>query len=190
VLPGVVTAELVLARTEDTALTLSGFRAYPTGVAFRLDVLLRHDDAELQLGDVLFHRGPALREGQLRAEILRFGVLLADGGRATNLGGPVGMDEPEPPVLTQGGGGGGGRRWHAEQWLWPLPPPGPLVFVCEWPVRGIAETRVEVDAGPIREAAERAETLWPPEPGEGDGGERHAGAVWVVETGGSTTPSG
>jgi hypothetical protein len=33
--------------------------------------------------------------------------------------------------------------------------------VCEWPARGIAESRVEIDAGSILEAAGRAVTLWP-----------------------------
>ena len=29
--------------------------------------------------------------------------------------------------------------------MWPLPPIGPLFFVCEWPAAGIPLTRVEVD---------------------------------------------
>jgi hypothetical protein len=33
------------------------------------------------------------------------------------------------------------------------PPAGPLAFVCEWPLRGIVETRAEIDAAPILEAA-------------------------------------
>jgi hypothetical protein len=45
-------------------------------------------------------------------------------------------------------------------WVTPLPPPGRLEFVCEWPAAGIALTRVEVDADPIREAATRVTTLW------------------------------
>ena len=28
-------------------------------------------------------------------------------------------------------------RW----WVWPLPPDGPLEFICQWPVYGIGETR-------------------------------------------------
>jgi hypothetical protein len=45
--------------------------------------------------------------------------------------------------------------------VWPLPPAGPLAFVCEWPGRGIAESRMEPDARLILEAAGRAVTLWP-----------------------------
>jgi len=46
-------------------------------------------------------------------------------------------------------------------WLWPLPPPGPLAFVCEWPKKGIGERRVDIDASVVLDAAARAEPLWP-----------------------------
>jgi hypothetical protein len=49
-------------------------------------------------------------------------------------------------------------------WVWGLPPPGPLAFVCEWPARGIPETRVEIDAGLVLEAAGRAVAIWPDQP--------------------------
>lgn len=58
-------------------------------------------------------------------------------------------------------GGGGGGAWDGEYWLWPLPPPGPLAFVCEWPARGIPQTRSEVDASLVCDAAEQAEIIWP-----------------------------
>jgi hypothetical protein len=34
-------------------------------------------------------------------------------------------------------------------------------FVCEWPVHHIGESRAEVDAGPILDAAARSIVLWP-----------------------------
>jgi hypothetical protein len=46
-------------------------------------------------------------------------------------------------------------------WVYGLPPPGPLAFVVEWPARGIAETRAEIDAGLVLEAASRAVPAWP-----------------------------
>jgi hypothetical protein len=52
--------------------------------------------------------------------------------------------------------------------VWPLPPAGTLAFVCEWPLRGIVETRAEIDAAPILEAAGRAEVLWPEDRGGND----------------------
>jgi hypothetical protein len=51
--------------------------------------------------------------------------------------------------------------WEVDVWVWGLPPPGPLAFVCEWPARGIPETRVEIDAGLVLEAAARAVAIWP-----------------------------
>ena len=42
---------------------------------------------------------------------------------------------------------------------WPLA--GPLEFVCEWPTFGIAETRADIDAQLILDAAQRSIRLWP-----------------------------
>ena len=98
----------------------------------------------------------------LTDELLRFGVQFADGRKATNLD-PRAHDpdqEPDRPVLNYHGGGGG-LAWDMGHWVWPLPPPGPFTFVCEWPARGIAESGAEIDAGSILEAAGRAVILWP-----------------------------
>jgi hypothetical protein len=46
----------------------------------------------------------------------------------------------------------------------PLPPPGPLAFVCVWPERGIPPSRLEVDGAVIRNAADTAVTLWDNDP--------------------------
>jgi hypothetical protein len=62
--------------------------------------------------------------------------------------------------MHPGGGGGGGASWHQTNWVWPLPPPGPLAFVCEWPAAGIALTRTEIDAQLVLEAAERAQVIF------------------------------
>jgi hypothetical protein len=43
--------------------------------------------------------------------------------------------------------------------VWPLPPPGPLVFACEWPAAGMALTRHEIDAQPILDAAGRTQVI-------------------------------
>jgi hypothetical protein len=46
-------------------------------------------------------------------------------------------------------------------WVWPLPPPGPLVFACEWAAFGIPEARASTDAQPILDAAQHSVRLWP-----------------------------
>jgi hypothetical protein len=68
-------------------------------------------------------------------------------------------EPPQAPLLLQRGGGGGGGRWSHDVWVWPLPPSGPLAFVCEWPALGIALTRIDFDAERLREAAGRARLL-------------------------------
>jgi hypothetical protein len=163
VLPGIAPLELILARTDQTVVAIASIQAYPTGFDFTLSLRLRtvsvREDQQLPH---LF--GPIVEADPLPDEFLRFGVQFADGRKATNLDRPPYDPQgqaPDPPVLNQHGGGGGGSAWDIEHWVWPLPPAGPLAFVCEWPGRGIAESRVEIDAGLILEAAGRAVTLWP-----------------------------
>jgi hypothetical protein len=167
VLPGVVPAELIVARTDQTVVAITGLRAYPTGIGFTLSLRLRHiSPRERWRFATLF--GYGLPEGEpLPDELLRFGVQFADGGKATNLDPPHPRDDGEPdgPVLVeQGASGYGTSAWDTEEWVWPLPPPGPLAFVCEWPGRGIGLSRAEIAAEEIRRAAGRAVTLWPDEP--------------------------
>ena len=111
--------------------------------------------------------------GELPPELLRVGIELADGPKATTLDPHpfmLGPDAtPEDPLLTQNGGHGGGSVWRLEFWLRLQPPPGPLVFACEWPSEGVELTRIKVDASAAIEAASRAEVLWPEE-GGGPGG--------------------
>jgi hypothetical protein len=50
--------------------------------------------------------------------------------------------------------------WNGEYWLWPLPPPGPLIVGCRWPDRGIPETLVQIDPEPLLAAAEKSRSVW------------------------------
>jgi hypothetical protein len=103
--------------------------------------------------------------GELADYYLRFGVGFADGRKATNLerhrdfenGSP-----PDPPALRL-------IRWEGydllsqevDMWVWGLPPPGPLAFVCSWPAGHIPASGVEIDAGLVLDAADRAASIWP-----------------------------
>jgi hypothetical protein len=163
VLPGIAPVELVIARTRDTVVAVGGIRAYPEGFEFTLGLRLRTVSAREEQFPYLID-GAAYEGDALPDALLRFGVQFADGRKATNLDrsdydpeGPT----PDRPVLIQQGGGGGGTAWDMEHWVWPLPPPGPFAFVCAWPSRGVVESRAEIDAGVILEAAGRAVTLWP-----------------------------
>jgi hypothetical protein len=163
VLPGIAPVQLIIARTDQTVVAVAGIQAYPAGFSFTLHLRLRNLSAreERQLPYLLDRAD--LEDDPLADDVLRFGVQFADGGKATNLDRPSYDPEHEPdrPVLREHGGGGGGAWWDMDLWVWPLPPAGPFAFVCAWPGRGIAESRVETDAGMILEAAGRAVTLWP-----------------------------
>jgi hypothetical protein len=159
---------LVLARTDEIAVAVTDLVAYPTGCEFKVVVRSRRRMHEIDNDPLgLFGGGFAhwRRSDSLPDDLLRFGVHLSDGTKATSLDergwGPDPDDAPEPPVLTQSGGaGGGGGDFSYGFWLWPLPPPGPLAFVCEWPDRGVPIERTEIDAGVILAAATRVERLW------------------------------
>jgi hypothetical protein len=148
--------QLLLARTDEVAVTVQGGAAYSNGFEFRLVVRKRKFDPEFIDP---FGFGPRRSAGE---ELLRFGVQLADGRKATlHSRRPPDDADAAQPRLMQRGSSGGGRTWDMGLWLWPLPPRGPLAFVCEWPSEGIPLTRAEIDANDIVEAAARVETLWP-----------------------------
>ena len=99
----------------------------------------------------------------------RLGVEFADGRRAGSRGFPMGhllevaKDDaglPSEPILAPRGGGGDGSSWHLGLWLYPLPPPGPLQVYATWPVAGVDETMLELDAEDIHAAAARSVVLW------------------------------
>jgi hypothetical protein len=144
----------------------------------RPDVVVSHDAGLLGGADpVEQHR--RWRGGQEPGDVLRLGVMYADGRRtATTAGHPFLDDDADAGrlVLLQDGGGGDARRWDGDFWVHPLPPEGPVTFVVSWPKRGVAENRGELDSAAIRAAAQRAVTLWPEEP-ESDAGS----ASWRTE---------
>ncbi len=151
VIPATVPLEVVLARTDDVLVWLGGVVAYDEGFAFDVrTVTRRRRDAPRDPFDMHgFRRDP---------QALRFGVQFADGRKAADemfARGPGGL------VLTSMGGGGGGANWQQGYWVHPLPPPGPLTFVCAWPAFGIDEARTEVDAELVLEASRRAFVVWP-----------------------------
>ena len=165
VIPGSVAAEVVLIRTGQVAVAVGSVRAYPNGFEFTLQTRLRHEDEDGPLvGDPLERHGRW--RGQVPGDVLRLGVLYADGRRAATTGGrwPGEDSDPERLVLVQGGGGGSARRWDGDFWVHPLPPEGPGPFVASWLRPGVSEASAELDGAAIREAAARAVILWPEEP--------------------------
>src|SRR5579884_2314559 len=144
--PGVVPLELALARTDRFAVFVTSLNAYPEGFEFDLVAVAAPSEGDEELLDPMLFGPPRhrLRPGVegIPDDVLRIGVQFSDGRKATNTGGfphfpPDFENPPDAPVMRGGGGGGGDRRWHQSEWVWPLPPPGPLAFVCQWPAAGI-----------------------------------------------------
>jgi hypothetical protein len=155
VLPGIVPVELLLARTDTHAVLAVDLLAYPTGLDFAL-VTRRHPGQPRER-----HRRGQLRgDGLFGDRGLRFEIWFADGQVMSNhpryRPGNLEGEAPDQPVLYEVVGSGEQDGWRLQQWLWGLPPPGPLVFVCEWPACQIPESRVEIDAALVLEAASRA----------------------------------
>ncbi len=170
VLPGVIALELLLGRSDRGAVAITRLAGYPAGFQFDL-VAMTAPGFEEDLDPMLFgpygHHRRRGGSGGWPDDMLRLGVQFADGGRATNVGGHHhGFGEPPiGPVMHGGGGGGGGGDWHQSMWVWPLPPPGRLSFVCEWPAVGIEQSRTEIDAQLVLDAAARAQPIFPGPPG-------------------------
>jgi len=164
VLPGSAGIELLLAHNDEAAVAISELRAYPAGFSFMVSVVLRQDDGSDVLGDLTRRMHSRHGSGELPAEFLRLGIEFADGAVASNIGGRIPVSDqatPEAPLLMPDSGGGGDRRYDMNYWVWPLPPDGPVTFVCAWPVVGIGESSATVDAAVIHAAAARAVMLWP-----------------------------
>jgi hypothetical protein len=146
------------------AIYLASVSAYPTG--FRFDVFVVGTGGG-ELDPFNFeHRMLAERTGEIPPGQLRLGFLFADGSKATNTGKYFGWyDEsgapPDAPLMRGMGGSGDDRNWQSSFWTWPLPPPGRLEFVCEWPEAGIPLTNSELDSGAIIEAASRSQQVFP-----------------------------
>lgn len=167
VLPGVVPVELVIGRSQQAAVMLTGMWAFPAGVAMTLHVRTRvFLGRRFDLHEEVFD-GP-YRHDQDEAwwrDRFKWGFEFSDGRRVTSVDPwPASFDPqdvPDRPVLAGGGGGGGDRSVRRDYWLWPLPPRGTLTVVCQWPTLGIGPTTSLIDADQIHAAANRAQPVWP-----------------------------
>jgi hypothetical protein len=150
--PVTVLVDLVLASAGDLTLSIAQLTVFPTGLSFELT-----GRGYARATHPLFD-GPPLIDGGLA-----FGVLFADGRTAianlSSLRKPL-LERPDAPVLRTVSGGCGGGECRTSLWLWPLPPPGPLEFVCEWALEGIPETGASIDGAQLAAAAARCRELW------------------------------
>ena len=160
--PGIVPIDtVVLGRTDQVAVAVTGISAFSAGIEIFLTARIRPS------ADRQDHLPGGPRDLAASRRSFRFGLQLADGSKAVGRGGhrPDRDSEPGGPVLWVFAGGGGPHSFVSRWWAWPLPPKGPLEFVCEWPTFGIAESRASLDAQLILDAADRSIRLWPEDEG-------------------------
>ena len=157
--PAIVrTDTLLLARTDQVAVALTGLSAYSTGIEIFLTARIRPSTDHLEQ-----HSPGGPRDLAASRRSFRLGLQFSDGSKAAGSPGgrPDHDTEPTGPVLYPFAGGGGPRSFFSRWWAWPLPPAGPLDFVCEWSAFGIAESRAAIDAQLVLDAAARSVWLWP-----------------------------
>jgi len=156
--PGVVPLELLVARTDTDAVLVTDLRTYPSGLEFALTARPHPDQLQQRRHDPDRPHRFLYRDLWLE---LRF----ADGQRASthprSWPRTFETEQPDPPFLYYHGSGGSERGWRSPHWLWRLPPPGPLTFVCQWPAGRLSTSGVEIDASLVLDAANRAMSVWP-----------------------------
>ena len=166
VIPGALPLELLLAASQTVVVALRGRAAYPTGFEFDLVVRLRAlaPADEPSTSQFLVVSPEEVTTGRLPPRFLRFGLEFSDGRKVTNLPrtGPRLIAHPGVgPILWGRDGSGSSLAWRQAYWVWPLPPPGPLKFVCAWPAFEIPESTASVDGARVIDAAQRATVVWP-----------------------------
>src|SRR4051794_21674427 len=120
----VAPVQIELIRSDRLSLAIRALIVYSTGSMLMLALRRRKRPPLRAFGSPPFHAS--------QPDSLRFGVRFADGSKAT-AGRPMRPgDTISPPALILRGTRNGGRSSETEMWMWPLPPPGLLEFVCEW----------------------------------------------------------
>ena len=156
-LPGIVPIDtLHFDRSEQAAVAIIGIAAYARGFEFFLARRIRPGTPGLDEDPT-----PEMRR-RSRGELEDFPISVQfSDGRTAISGRPRGDFEPTGPILQSRGGGGSSHSQLFQWWVWPLPPAGPLEFICQWPVYGIGETRIGIDGQLILDAARSSVQLWP-----------------------------
>jgi hypothetical protein len=178
----------MLACTDELAICVCGLVAFPAGFIVNVVALSRLDPPREPMS--LLAHGPGFAPGG--AGMFRFGMGFSDGTKVTDgtRRGRSGPAEPGQRILRPRGGSSGGRRSTVGFWCAPLPPPGPMSFVCQWPARGVEEAAVQLEAQLVLDAAARASAIWPedadlPEEEEQPRG-RGGGGFWASGGGGAS----
>jgi hypothetical protein len=150
--PGIVPIHtLQFDRSEQAAIAITGISAYTNGFEIFVTCLIRP-------GAPGFDTYPP--SGMPAHGSFQISLQLSDGRKIISAR-PQGDSEPAEPILRPRGGGGTSHYQLSRWWAWPLPPSGPLEFICQWPTLRTGETRVGIEAQLILDAARRSVQPWP-----------------------------
>jgi hypothetical protein len=155
-----IDVSFVLERRDTAAIGIGDLRAFRNGVAFTSLIRTRATSDDITPFGWQRHWAEVGEPptGTDLADLFILTLELATGVRATSIesiGRRSGRPTSEAPHLSMVSGGGAGGRWKMDWELFPLPPPGPLRFIIDWPRLRVHFEHV-VDANPILEAAARA----------------------------------
>lgn len=164
-LPAVLPLGRFLWRSNDAAVGVSHLEAYSSGCSIRVRWMLRQGSRTGDEWNALLDRW--MSQDRRGGEILRFGVGLADGQKASTEKVPwAGLEPVEGPVLmrqAESGVSADTISGSVELWLYPLPVPGDLLLAVEGALLGIPESTLVLDAQDVLEAAQHSQGFWNPE---------------------------
>jgi len=133
-IPKIAAVDLLEASSRTAAVRVTAVRVNSSGCQFDVRALAK-DNA-----------------WRLRDEAPRFGIVWPDATVVLpDAGLPAATDQPDGPCLVDRGD---------SYWLWPLPPPGKLTLLLDWPAMGIQETTTEIDTRILSEARAEVVHLW------------------------------
>jgi len=141
----------LLAAKPNLELRIWNLVAFSSGFAFLLDV----EGAEARLHDT--HPIEYFEGGSVES-VLRFGIELENGRRATNLDRVTGTRRVGVGLETYSTASRPGGR-TLSSWAWPLPPGRVILFAWDWRALGFGFTTLELDASAIRAAGQRSRRL-------------------------------
>ena len=148
---------MLVASSDVAEVVLNKIGVYADGYLFDVGAVARppfaHSDEESRR-KWRIDRMDSLRKnepGSLPEGLLRLGVQLPDGRKATTLDYVIApIDQPPGVVFMEIAGAGYLIKDNVisvrhSLWLWPIPPPGGLDILTEWPAFGIPTTRTNID---------------------------------------------
>ena len=155
-----VPVSFVLARSTQASLGITGLVAYSNGFRFAaLAALTSADDGASLTRQVADQSLAAFPRALGISSLFLLRLEFSDQTTADNTGANS-QGEKEVRWLKLLGASGGGTRWNWDWFLSPLPPPGAITFVCEWPQLGLQGKYEIASARQILSAAKKSQRFF------------------------------